>query len=148
MASKEEINAVVERCQKCRPKHFFTEMDHINAGISQVLRYLSEASRPVSAGEISHYMNVSTARVAALLRCMEEKGFIQKEKDPADARKTLVLLSESGTQEAEAIKRNFLETVSSAIDRVGLERLNTFIDMIDEINVIVSENFKACKNQP
>ena len=141
MAAEEEVNELIKQFQHIMPKHFLTKVDHINAGVGQILRYLSVKEEPVSAGEISSFMNVSTARVAVLIRRMEENGLIKKESDPSDARKTLVRLSPKGLEVIEARKREFTQMMSRMIDRVGAERMKEFVEVAGEIHKIAAEYF-------
>lgn len=133
MISREETAALLKRMAQSRPKKLFHRFDDTNAGIGCVVRYLSDAGRPVSAGEISQFMNVSTARVAVLLRKMDEKGLIVRNADPDDARKTMISLSEKCMKNVEEHKGYFLDFFSSVIERMGRERFEQFIELSEEL---------------
>ena len=62
MATKEQIDTLIEALKKVKPIHFVTKIDETSAGIGAVLRYLYESKETVTAGKISSFMNVSTAR--------------------------------------------------------------------------------------
>lgn len=149
MATKEEITKIIECFHMNMPKHFANKMDRTNAGMGQVMFYLENANRPVSAGEISAFMHVSTARVAVLLRCIGEKGWIERANDPADARKTMITISEEGRAHIARHHREFGDTVSAIIDRVGADRMLAFFETAREINEIVAERIKTtCVTDP
>lgn len=76
-----------------------------------VLEYLSEREGAVNPKELSRGMAVSTARVAALLRHMEEKGLIVRTPDPRDSRQVLVSMTETGLARFE---ERFGETILRA----------------------------------
>lgn len=106
-------------------------------GIGLVLRYLEEIGRPVSAGEISRYMEVSTARVAVLLRTMSEKGLIERREDASDARKVCVTISEDGRARNRKAKEELAGYMAEIAARVGPDRLEAFLDVAEEIGEVV-----------
>lgn len=138
MATKEEVNSIIERFYEGRLKSPMAKIDKSKVGISLVLRYLKEAGRAVSAGEISRYMNVSTARVAVILRTMNEKQLIIKQDDCADARKTLVSLSNKGEERINRARAELLELMTEVVNKVGIERIEEFLEISKQINAVIS----------
>lgn len=138
MQTREEINELLKRFAESMPRMVMAMMEKTNIGIGVVLRCLEEAERPVSAGEISRYMNVSTARVAVLLRSMSEKGLIVKSGDSSDARKTLVSLSDKGREWKRKMNDELIGIMSDIVDKVGIERLELFFLIANEINAVVA----------
>lgn len=138
MATNEEILSFVKRFFESMPRPFMTKMDKTNFGTGLVLRYLAEVGRPVSAGEISRYMNVSTARVAVILRTMSDKDLIVKQGDVSDARKTLISLSENGKEHIKKTRAELMELMTEVVNKVGIERMEQFLEISKEINAAVS----------
>ncbi len=135
--TKEKTAELIRRLVSSRPKQMFKHIEDNNAGIGCVLRYLEETGRAVSAGEISEYMNVSTARVAVILRKMQEKQLIIKLTDPNDARKTMISLSEHGIQFIAEKKEKVLMYFSQVIESIGEERFTEFIEISEDIQAVV-----------
>lgn len=146
MATREEALRIMERMQKSRPSVFFKRFDDDDAGICCVLKYLSSVEKPVSAGDISTFMHVSTARVSVLLRKMAEKGYIVRESSNEDARKAMIVLSDVGKEENLKHRNEMLDLVCKVIDRVGKERIEEFISISEDINAVVEEEIirKGC----
>lgn len=138
MPTNDEINSFAKRFFESMPRPFMGKMDKSNFGIGLVLRYLAEVGHPVSASEISRYMNVSTARVAVLLRTMSEKELIVKTVDSTDARKVRVSLSEKGNKHIQDVKVELLELMKEIVNKVGIGRMETFLEISNEINDVVS----------
>ncbi len=63
----------------------------------------------VIAGDLSRKMNVSSARIAALLKKMEQGGLITRHSSSVDARRTVVEITPTGIVHAEEIKKQSLE---------------------------------------
>ncbi len=131
--TREETEKLIHRLIESHPSELFHHIDALNAGIGCVLRYLNESGMAVSAGEISEYMKVSTARVAVVLRKMQEKNLIVKLSDPKDARKTMISLSENGRKAAQIKKEKFIDYFSHVVDRIGEERFIQFIKISEDI---------------
>lgn len=68
------------------------------SGMYFVLKILSDTSKEFSAGDISETFQVSTARTAVILKTLEGKGYIIKSKSKNDARKTIVKITDKGTE--------------------------------------------------
>ena len=58
-------------------------------GERAILAFL-EQKNEVNAGDISSFLNVSTARIAVLLKNLEKKDLIKKSSSQTDKRKTIV----------------------------------------------------------
>lgn len=137
MPSQEQIQMVFEYIRDSHSGDFFERISETTKGIAAVLGYLYDTSETVTAGQISKVMNVSTARVAVLLKKMENKGLIIKETGTNDARTTVVRLSELGIKNAERLHNEIYSQISRMIDRIGMERLMEFIAVSKEIRSII-----------
>lgn len=139
MPDREETERLLELLRQSRPKKMFDHFERTDAGLMCVLKYLIKADRPVSAGEISCHMNVSTARVAVLIKKLEERELVEKTSDPSDARKTMLKISENGIKRIEEHRNNFIEFFSSVIDRIGEEKFTQFIELSEELKKAIEE---------
>lgn len=135
--TREQAVALIQRFVSTRPRRLVQQMDDSTHGIGCVLRYLEETDRAVSAGEISGHMKVSTARVAVLLRNMQEKDLIVKSPDPDDARKIMVTLSAHGKEIIRQKKEQFIRYIMHIAERIGEERFEEYIRISEEIHDIV-----------
>lgn len=138
MATPEQIEEISIALSSSHPKALFRAMDETQAGIGAVLRLLSESEGTVTAGKIADFMNVSTARVAVLLKKMAAKDLIIKESYADDARVTVVRLSPKGVQTAANIRNNMHTHIGAVIDKVGMERLLEFVDISRDIRTAMN----------
>lgn len=142
MITQERLEEIAKELPKVQPTNFLKIVNDSNAGIGYVLKLLlSEEDHQLSAGQLSEAMGVSTARVAVLLKKMENKGLIEKKEDEADARVTLVKLSEEGKRIAALMKENMLRHIASVINKVGEEKFLQFVALLHEIKDAMSEEF-------
>jgi len=143
MMSREEAKELLRRLNETRPKAFFKHCDDVTAGIGCTLRFLAEEERPVTAGEISDFMQVSTARVAVLLRKMAEKDLVVKSESAEDARRTMVTLSDVGRALAVRREEHVLDMICAITERIGKERVEQFIAISGDIKDAVEELLAA-----
>lgn len=138
MATDEQISNMLKQMMAAHPAKFYKHMDETSAGIGAVLRLLYIADTPMMAGMISDRLGISTARVAVLLRKLEAKGLITREKDLVDARVTIVKLTDIGRKTIQRMWEDVRVQMGKVIDEIGEERLLEYIEISKEIGRIVS----------
>ncbi len=139
MASDKEVIALLQEFSSIHPLEFLQKLDVQSMGISNVLCFLMCADHEVTAGEISDYMNVSTARVAVLLKKMSDKGLIEKHADPSDARRVMVAITDSGKELFEKQQREILLYSGAVVDHFGVDKIKEFIESCRQIREIVDK---------
>ncbi len=142
MATREYTLSVLERLHGKTSEDVVRKFNDDNAGISCMLKYLQEVGKPVSAGEISRHMHVSTARISVLLKKMSERNFIIRGNSSEDARRLMISLSEKGKAECLRRKEEMIDIFSRIIDEIGEERMEEFISISQDIKKVVNEEIK------
>lgn len=77
------------------------KIDESMQGEAFAILYVLRQGGSVLPSEISTVMNITSARVAAVLNSLEDKGLITREIDSSDRRKILINLTEEGKALAE-----------------------------------------------
>lgn len=139
MATTEQIEVLMEQLKKAPPAECFQRFDMSTAGIRAILKILNETDDKVTAGDLSEHMHVSTARIAVLLKKMEAKGLIEKERDSADGRVVVVKLSNQGKELADKFKANLYAHVGEMIDKIGMDKMLEFAAVSDEIQSLMKK---------
>ena len=93
------------------------EIDGSFKGEIFTLLYLYKEEECKLPSDISCEMNISTARVTAILNTLEEKGFIERKIDNKDRRKIQVKLTSKGIKES---KKHNDKVISNLIDMFEL----------------------------
>lgn len=135
MATQEQIEMLLEQLSKASPSELFESTSGVNA----VGRCLYEANGVMTAGQISNKLNISTARVAVLLKKMVAKGLIEKCQNPLDARVVDVKLTGFGVQIAEKNREKVYLQAENLIDKLGMEKMIEFTSVLYEIKTITGE---------
>lgn len=138
MATEEQIKRLLGELKQAPPSQLFQSIDASTAGMRAILLYLGDTDQVVTAGMVSDFMHVSTARVAVLLKKMEAKGLLEKERDPKDARKVMVRLSAQGRELAGQLHGCINDRIAAMIDQIGMERMMEFAATANEIHGIFS----------
>ena len=111
-------------------------------GEAFVLQYIIHNAGAVLPSEISHYMNISTARMAAALNSLERKGFITRRIDPSDRRQILVELTDQGKAFAHDKQSHMLRHATQLLERLGEEDSLEFVRLLNRVTDIMVELHK------
>ena len=84
-----------------------------------VLNYLLTRKHAVYPSELSQQLVVSTARIAALLNHMEEKGLIARTADAEDNRHIIVNLTSKGTDTIRKKRKEVADVVAQTLEQLG-----------------------------
>lgn len=97
----------------------------------RLLEALAAASHPLSVSEVGDAIGVDQPRASRLIQQAVEFGFVRREADPNDARRTRVALTDEGARLARGFRGQRREHVSEALtgftaeERTELARLLT-----------------------
>ena len=118
------------------PKNKYADLTH--GGEMFALHIIVTFGAPVSPGELSLECGVSTARIATALKSLEGKGFILRETDTEDRRRTLVTATELGREISgrfEALRRTTLEDM---LRELGEHDANEYVRLMGRVSDIMS----------
>ena len=148
MASEEQILDVLQKMEAFHFEDVAKSYNSHKEGLKAVIKLLTSENGKMTAGAISQKLCISTARVAVLLKKMESRNLITKQKSKTDARVTIVELTKEGTEYANELRNTFMEDMGAVIDRVGMEKMESFIEVVGEIKnqIQIRENKKEENN--
>ncbi len=137
MATREQIEKIALLLDESHPRKFMEKRNETSAGIGAVLNFLQDAGQPMTAGSISKFMHVSTARVAVLLKKMETRGFICRTPGAEDARTVVVSLTATGLETVKKLRESFYRDIGVLIDTIGMDRLIEYTTISKEIRSVM-----------
>ena len=109
-----------------------------------VLQYIIHRGGSVIPGEISTFMNISSARMAVALNSLERKGFVTRRIDPSDRRRILVDLTEKGQQIAREKKEHMLRHATQMMERLGEHDAVELVRIMDRVAEIMTAMHMDC----
>lgn len=107
--------------------------------------YILRQGGMVLPSEISGEMNISSARVAAILNNLEVKGFVTRQIDKSDRRRILVSLTQEGTEFAEKHNKMVLKSTAMMLESLGeydAKELVRIMGRLSELGPEIVKNYK------
>ena len=100
-----------------------------------VLAQLHAAGKPLTMGELSDRMMVTTGNVTGLIDAMEQDGLVERRPNPADRRSTLIASTESGQAlfaRMAPAHRGWIETLTRDLTRAEMVLLFELLGKLKE----------------
>lgn len=97
------------------------------------------------AADIAPHLGTEDTSLSRLIASLEQTGLIERTADKTDKRRIKILLTEKGKQKKEVSKtvvRNFNRL---AKERIGKEKIETFLATLDEITALAKEQYEQIK---
>ncbi|MFT6054118.1 MAG: DNA-binding MarR family transcriptional regulator [Roseivirga sp.] len=91
------------------------------------------------ATKIAPLMGLESRSLTRMLKSMEEKKYIYREKDPTDGRSVRIFLTDLGKEKREisrATVLHFNEHIKQSIEK---EKLDVFFEVVDQINSLIDK---------
>ena len=137
MVTKEQALHILNKVKQNKPTNFFNKISDSEAGMRYVLVYLSEQVEEVYASTIAEKMKISRARVAVLIKKLENKRLINKTVCKTDARIEVLKITKRGMEEVNKIQENAIKCISKVIETLGIEEINRFIETSAKIKAVL-----------
>ena len=110
-------------------------------GESFVLYYIAN-NENATPSDISNEMNISSARIAATLKSLENKGLIIRRIDVEDRRRILIDLTEKGKIQVEQHNEMIMNTITNMLKFLGEEDAKEFLRILKKLSTKVPEDFE------
>ena len=126
------------------------EFGALGRRMSPHMRYASRGERGVmrvlavegalAPGELASRTHLSSARVANVLRALEEKGLVVREHSSQDRRRVTVSLTEAGREQIRREKREFEAQAGAFLAQLGTEDTREALRILRKTNQIIDQN--------
>ena len=136
MNYNEKAEEILETVTK-RKKYIDKVPSNISQGESGVLLYLLNSNNNVSQSDLSEKLDVSIARIVAIINTLQKKELIEKKIDANDKRKTIISITEAGKEIITQRKKQaiqFIENVIKELDEKEIEQYIAINKKIEEIS--------------
>jgi len=92
------------------------------------------------ATKIAPLLGMESRSLTRMLKSIEEKGWVYREKDPVDGRSVRIFLTEVGKQKRELSRRAVREFNKKVRSLISEEKLNSFFEVLNDLNDIVNDS--------
>lgn len=141
MELREKALFYMEKFHEKKPAPMMQRISKDENGIGFLLNYLyMNVNEQITAGDLAKNLNVSTARIAVLLKKMESRGYVTKTACETDARKTIIKLTDEGRIKVEQQKEKMIRLMEQIIIEVGEEDLNHLLEILRKLNLCIERN--------
>ncbi|QRR02798.1 MarR family winged helix-turn-helix transcriptional regulator [Dyadobacter sandarakinus] len=97
------------------------------------------------ATKIAPALGMEPRSLVRMLKTLEEKGLIRREVSADDKRFVRIMLTELGKEKREIAREGVISFNTMIRDKIPLDKLVTFFDVIKEINRLVEEENQKLK---
>lgn len=118
--------------RKKAPPH--EEISQTMRGEMAVLRLLAQEGTPMTAGDLSRKLRMTTSRIAAVLGSLEKKGMILRQADERDKRRVQVVLTDQGSAFCQRKKEQALADMTRLLTHLGHEDAHHFVRIMGRIH--------------
>lgn len=133
MERENEARLIMTLMSQKKPKRVVNFFESGFKGAVVLLKILYTENRPLTAGELSTKLNVSTARIAVAITKLSELGWISKTKSSIDARQTLVELTPLGKDKLCERENELLQLVCEFLQKLTDDEISSLISIIQKI---------------
>lgn len=138
--NQEELAKSLLKQLRCNTEISLSDLlNDFSRGEIGVLSYLVCEKNEVSAGELSTQLNVTTARIAKILKSLEAKKYIIRKKEEKDKRKTVVAITKKGKELAKTTEKEIIRKITKVIAEIGEEQIKEYIKMALKISEILNK---------
>lgn len=110
----------------------------ITMAIAMALLYI-DYEKGTPSTTLGPSMGMESTSLSRILKNMENRGFIIREKNPDDGRSVLIKLTETGKEKREVSKSNVLKFNQVIRERISEEKINHFFEVTDVINKLINQ---------
>lgn len=89
------------------------------------------------ATKIAPLMGLESRSLTRMLKSMEEKGFIYRQKDPNDGRSVRIFLTETGLEKRRVSRETVIRFNEVIRQSIAAEKLDAFFEVLTKINQLI-----------
>ena len=120
---------------KFRPPH--REVSKLMHGEMAVMRLFEKEDVPLTAGEISRRLRMTTSRIAAVLNSLEKKALISRFADEKDGRRVMVAITQQGRDFLEERRLDVLRHMQDMLEKLGEEDAREYVRLARRVMEIM-----------
>lgn len=118
------------------------EVSKVVDGCPYVLSRLFEEGEGAYPKQLREDMGVSTARIAAILNQLEERGYITREEDPDDSRHVIVRLTNAGADKACEQHDALVNYYASALQALGPDDAREYVRLHSKVTTAMADSVR------
>lgn len=111
-----------------------SHVDKMSKGELFMLMHLNYVGGSMLSGDLAKHVEVSTARMAKIIKTTEEKGYVKRKTVENDRRKTKVVLTDKGKKTVEDFYNKALQNTIRFLEYIGPEDTDNLFGLIERFS--------------
>ena len=103
-------------------------------GENAVLTWLVRQEEDVHPGDLAEKLSLVPGRMTDILKTLEKKGMIRRERDPEDRRRVLVRITPKGARSVTERREQIRVQYSGLYEALGLDDMVKLIELLHKVN--------------
>ena len=103
-------------------------------GENAVLTWLVRQEEDVHPGDLAEKLSLVPGRMTDILKTLEKKGLIRRERDPEDRRRVLVRITPKGARSVTERREQIRVQYSGLYEALGLDDTVKLIELLHKVN--------------
>ncbi len=103
-------------------------------GENAVLTWLVRQQEDVHPGDLAEKLSLVPGRMTDILKTLEKKGMIRRERDPEDRRRVLVRITPKGARSVTDRREQIRVQYSGLYEELGLDDTIKLIELLHKVN--------------
>jgi len=103
-------------------------------GENAVLTWLVRQEEDVHPGDLAEKLSLVPGRMTDILKTLEKKGMIRRERDPEDRRRVLVRITSKGARSVTERREQIRVQYSGLYEALGLDDTVKLIELLHKVN--------------
>lgn len=120
-------------------KRFIEKVRFNFKGENLLLALLMELGGKATPGELMNYADFTAARLTAISKKLESKGFVIRKQNAEDKRSTIIELTSEGIEQFMKIKEEIMKNVLNLVEKLGERDAKEFLRLMNRLAEISAQ---------
>lgn len=120
-------------------QELFEKMKITFKGENLMLAILMKMGGKATPGELIQYTECTAARLTAIAKSLESKGFVKRIQNSEDKRSTIIEMTSEGISKFMLLQKEAIESILNLIEKLGENDAREFVRLVQRLSEISSE---------
>ena len=120
-------------------QELFEKMKITFKGENLMLAILMKMGGKATPGELIQYTECTAARLTAIAKSLESKGFVKRIQNSEDKRSTIIEMTSEGISKFMLLQKEAIESIFNLIEKLGENDAREFVRLVQRLSEISSE---------
>lgn len=133
------VKSMMEAFDNINNQAVFERMKAGFKGENLILAMLMDMGGKATPGELMQNAECTAARLTAIAKSLESKGFVKRIQNSEDKRSTIIEMTSEGISKFMLLQKEAIESILNLIEKLGENDAREFIRLVQRLSEISSE---------